>query len=136
MSLVSVGNEGKLPTRGTPDSAGLDLYAAETVVVSPGKVNRVPTDIRMALPRGTYGQIAARSGLAAKYGYQILAGVIDRDYRGEIIVMCSTPTQFTVNKGDRIAQLIIVRCDMSELTSVDSLEQTERGEGGFGSTGV
>jgi dUTP pyrophosphatase len=136
MALVTVGTEGKLPTRGTPDSAGLDLYAAETITITPGKVNRVPTDIRMALPRGTYGQIAARSGLAAKYGYQILAGVIDRDYRGEIIVLCSTPTQFIVSKGDRIAQLLIVRCDMSELTSVDSLEQTERADGGFGSTGV
>lgn len=131
--------EAKLPTRATPGSAGYDLYATETVQIAPFGYRAVATGISIVLPEGTYGRVAPRSGLAAKQGIDVLAGVIDPDYTGEIKVILSNYSAMngsaTICAGDRIAQLVIERCETPTVIEVSEVEETERGAGGFGSTG-
>jgi len=127
-----------LPVRGSVHAAGFDLAAAEpTVVPSLGKAI-VKTGLAVAVPAGTYARIAPRSGLAAKKMIQTGAGVVDFDYRGEVGVVLFNhgPEDFPVAVGDRVAQLILEKVDMSGCIEVDSLDETARGAGGFGSTGV
>ena len=130
-----------LPTYGSTQAAGADLYACldEPMIVEPGKTIFVPTGLSMALPEGTAGLIYARSGLACK---QDLApankvGVIDSDYRGEFIVALHNHGNQTrqVQHGDRIAQLVITPVFAPGFLEVTSLDETDRGTGGFGSTG-
>ena len=130
-----------LPAYATEMSAGLDLKADidEPVILSPLQRAMVPTGIYLALPEGTEAQVRPRSGLAAKYGISVLnaPGTIDADYRGEvkvILVNLSNET-FTVNPGERIAQLVLARYERVEWSEVESLDETARGEGGFGSAG-
>ncbi|XP_011404672.2 PREDICTED: deoxyuridine 5'-triphosphate nucleotidohydrolase-like [Amphimedon queenslandica] len=126
-----------LPTRGSSEAAGYDLYSAyETVVPAEGKAV-VKTDIAIALPPYCYGRIAPRSGLAWKHHIDIGAGVIDRDYRGNVgvIMFNLSKVDYQVHKGDRIAQLILERILIAGIEEVDNLDSTERGSGGFGSTG-
>ena len=130
-----------LPAYATEMSAGLDLKADidEPVILSPLQRAMDPTGIYLALPEGTEAQVRPRSGLAAKYGISVLnaPGTIDADYRGEvkvILVNLSNET-FTVNPGERIAQLVLARYERVEWSEVESLDETARGEGGFGSTG-
>ena len=130
-----------LPAYATEMSAGLDLKADidEPVILSPLQRAMVPTGIYLALPEGTEAQVRPRSGLAAKYGISVLnaPGTIDADYRGEvkvILVNLSNET-FTVNPGERIAQLVLARYERVEWSEVESLDETARGEGGFGITG-
>lgn len=130
-----------LPAYATEMSAGLDLKADidEPVILSSLQRAMVPTGIYLALPEGTEAQVRPRSGLAAKYGISVLnaPGTIDADYRGEvkvILVNLSNET-FTVNPGERIAQLVLARYERVEWSEVESLDETARGEGGFGSTG-
>jgi dUTP pyrophosphatase len=139
---VFVGPNGTLPTKATPQSAGWDIYSAADVTVA-GTLIKIPTDIRVMLPRGTYGRLAPRSGLSAKYGLDVLAGIVDRDYRGEVIVILHNPyalnTPFVLKKGDRICQLVITKideCDIQQVNSMDELSETTRGEKGFGSSGM
>lgn len=136
-----------IPTRGSAMAAGLDLYydhaptvpATSTTVVTPGNRAVLNTGIAMAIPSGFYGQVAPRSGLAVKQGLEILAGVIDSDYRGEIMVAVLNSGQLpiTFTHGDRVAQLVILPIysvppyEVAELPSF-----TERGEARFGSTGL
>lgn len=129
--------EARLPRRGSPGAAGLDLYCVERVDVPPGQQAVLPTGLAVAIPRDWYGRIAPRSGLAVKHGVNVHAGVIDADYRGEINVALINhgPTLLEFRPGDRIAQLIIERCRMLEPQAVDELPETERGDGAFGSTG-
>lgn len=125
-----------MPTRGTYGSAGYDLYAIEDVTINRFKFIPVSTGVSMAIPAGHYGRIAPRSGLAVKHGVMVGAGVIDSDYRGEIKVALATLNGvYEFKKGDRIAQVIIEPVVTPELTTVDSLDDSERGDGGFGSTG-
>ncbi|QSZ28835.1 hypothetical protein DSL72_003340 [Monilinia vaccinii-corymbosi] len=127
----------RLPTRGSAFAAGYDIYAAkETVVPAKGKV-LVDTDISMAVPEGTYGRIAPRSGLASKHMIDTGAGVIDADYRGQVKVLLFNHGEkdFEVKEGDRVAQLILERIYTPEVTEALVLEESVRGEGGFGSTG-
>lgn len=137
---VYVGANGTMPTRGTANAAGFDLYAAQDQVIT-GKcavVNKIPLDIKIALPRGTYGRIAGRSGIAFMHGANVLAGVIDADYRGEVAVLMTSVFDFAIKKGDRIAQLILEKYDDApavRVESVSDLGNTQRGESGFGSTG-
>ena len=129
-----VGEGGRLPTRGTPGSAGLDLYAAAEVDCCVGsRPVVVPTRVQVAIPPGYVGLIRGRSGQALQ-GRSVVEGTIDSDYRGEVgvIVRVGGPR---VMQGDRIAQLVIVPCHMGEPVAVDELDDTERGSGGFGSTG-
>ena len=127
-----------LPTKGSEQAAGYDLYSIEEKVIPAGGKELVGTGISMAIPIGNYGRVAPRSGLAVKNFIDVGAGVIDADYRGEVKVLLFNfaPTEFKVNVGDRIAQLIIEKYTKTEVEEVVDLDQTERGEGGFGSTGV
>lgn len=130
-----------LPAYATEMSAGLDLKADidEPVILSPLQRAMVPTGIYLALPEGTEAQVRPRSGLAAKYGISVLnaPGTIDADYRGEVkvILVNLSNEAFTVNPGERIAQLVLARYERVEWSEVESLDETARGEGGFGSTG-
>lgn len=131
-----------LPAYSTWGSAGMDIFAAlnEPLDIPPGSVVMVPTSLSIALEQGYECQVRSRSGLAAKYGIFALnsPGTIDSDYRGEIKIILANFSKepFTIHRGDRIAQLIIARYEKAEWVEVDSLDATERGEGGFGSTGI
>jgi dUTP pyrophosphatase len=127
----------RLPTRGSQQAAGLDLYSIEEVVLQPGARAAVRTGLSIAIPRGFYGRVAPRSGLAVNYGLDVLAGVIDSDYRGEIVCALVNHGQksLTLEAGQRMAQLIIQAIITPEPAWTDSLDETARGAGGFGSTG-
>lgn len=130
-----------LPRRHSADAAGLDLAAAldEPVVLAPGARAAVPTGLALAIPRGYEGQIRPRSGLALRHGVTCLnaPGTIDADYRGEVkvILVNHGDEPFVVRSGERIAQLVIAPVAGAELVEVAELDDTERGGGGFGSTG-
>ncbi|XP_041034351.1 deoxyuridine 5'-triphosphate nucleotidohydrolase, mitochondrial-like isoform X2 [Carcharodon carcharias] len=126
------------PTRGSERAAGFDLYSAYDYVVSAQDKVIVKTDIQIAIPSGFYGRVAPRSGLAAKHFIDVGAGVIDEDYRGNVgvVLFNFSKESFEVKKGDRIAQLICERICYPELEELKTLDETERGAGGFGSTGT
>lgn len=126
------------PTRGSKLAAGYDLYSAYEYTVPAKEKILAKTDIQIAVPHGCYGRVAPRSGLAHKHFIDVGAGVIDEDYRGNVgVILFNFGTEeFKVNKGDRIAQLIMERIYLPELQELPTLDDTERGEGGFGSTGV
>ena len=128
-----------LPTRGSAQSAGLDLYASESATLYPGEWCAVATGLSMALPSGCEGQIRPRSGLALKKGLTVLnaPGTVDADYRGEVkvILVNHSDSPVVLEVGDRIAQLVVQRVEMFEPVEVESLDDTARGDGGFGSTG-
>ncbi|TAQ84836.1 hypothetical protein B7494_g6840 [Chlorociboria aeruginascens] len=135
--IKKLSDKARLPTRGSAFAAGYDLYAArETVVPARGKA-LVETDLSMAVPGGTYGRIAPRSGLASKHMIDTGAGVIDADYRGQVKVLLFNHGErdFEVKEGDRIAQLVLERIVTPEVLEVQELEESVRGVGGFGSTG-
>ena len=129
------------PAYATEQSAGVDLKAnmAEPVVLGPLERKLVPTGLFIALPKGYEAQVRPRSGFALKHGITVLntPGTIDADYRGEIgvILVNLSGEPFTVNPGERIAQMVIARHETVEWEEVDSLDDTARGAGGFGSTG-
>ncbi|RMZ86921.1 hypothetical protein DV736_g5855, partial [Chaetothyriales sp. CBS 134916] len=126
------------PTRGSALSAGHDLYASRATVIPAHGKALVSTDISVACPPGTYGRVAPRSGLAAKHFIDTGAGVIDADYRGEVKVLLFNlgEADFAVSVGDRVAQLVLERVWMGGVQVVEFLEESVRGQGGFGSTGV
>jgi dUTP diphosphatase len=130
-----------LPARAHPGDAGLDLYAAEDVVLAPGARASVRTGIAVAIPSGYAGMVLPRSGLAARHGISLVnaPGLIDAGYRGEIqvlLVNLDPAETFKAGRGERIAQLVIQRAEDVELVAVDHLPESLRGHGGFGSTGV
>lgn len=131
-----------LPSYASTHAAGMDLYAAvqQPVKLSPGQRAFIPTGIRVAIPAGFEGQVRPRSGLALKYGIALVnsPGTIDADYRGEICVVIINlgSEEFTINRGDRIAQLVVAPVVRVSWRVVERLTDTERGEGGFGHTGV
>ncbi|MFL6257450.1 MAG: dUTP diphosphatase [Pyrinomonadaceae bacterium] len=129
--------EAKLPTRGSERAAGLDLYAVERVTLEPGARAAVRTGLAMAVPVGFYGRVAPRSGLAVRHGIDVLAGVIDSDYRGEILCALVNHGRepFEIEPGTRIAQLVVEAIATPEPAWAEDLEETVRGAGGFGSTG-
>lgn len=130
------------PFYATVNSAGMDLKANidAPITLAPLQRAMVPTGLYIALPEGTEAQIRPRSGLAAKHGVTVLntPGTIDADYRGEIkvILVNLSNEPFTINPGERIAQMVVARYEKVEWNEVESLDQTERGAGGFGSTGT
>lgn len=131
----------RLPEYATPCSAGMDLKANtdEVITLQPLQRVLVPTGLYMALPEGYEAQVRPRSGLAAKHGITVLnaPGTIDADYRGEIkvILVNLSNDAFVIEPGERIAQLVIAKYERVEWNEVSVLDETERGEGGFGSTG-
>lgn len=144
MLKINAINRGRqpMPTYATSQSAGMDLRAnlEEPVVLHPMERRLIPTGLHIALPEGYEAQVRPRSGLALKHGLTVLnaPGTIDADYRGEIGVVLINLSQedFTINDGERIAQLIVARYEQVEFSLVETLDETERGEGGYGHTGV
>lgn len=131
---------GALPVYAHPGDAGADLVAAEDVVLGPGERATVPTGLRIALPNGYVGFVVPRSGLAAKHGLTIVnsPGTVDAGYRGEIrVTLLNTDPRepYAIATGDRIAQLIVMAVPAVRFVEVERLPGSERGEGGFGSTG-
>ncbi len=129
--------EAILPTRSSEFAAGLDLYASADKIIRARRQEIVPTGIAIALPEDCVGLVWPRSGLAAKFGIDTLAGVIDADYRGEIriVLMNHGTMDYPVKRGDRLAQLLIQKIERLTPVEVDALPDTRRGSGGFGSSG-
>ena len=129
--------EAKLPSRGSERAAGLDLCAVERVTLAPGGRAAVRTGLAVAIPEGFYGRVAPRSGLAVRHGIDVLAGVIDSDYRGEILcaLVNHGAEPFEIEPGARVAQLVVEAIATPDPGWADDLEETSRGAGGFGSTG-
>jgi dUTP pyrophosphatase len=125
-----------IPERKSEGAAGYDLYSDEKVILEPSNADIIGTGISIQLPEGTYGRIAPRSSLSLKL-ISVEAGVVDRDYRGEIKVMLfnQSSEDFVIKPGDRIAQLIIEKIETPLIEVVEELDDTIRGAGGFGSTG-
>ena len=144
MIQVKVINKGKqpLPKYATPQSAGMDLRAniEEAFTLKPLERKLVPTGLFISLPEGYEAQVRPRSGLALKHGITVLntPGTVDADYRGEVgVVLVNLSNEpFTVEPGERIAQMVIARHENAEFIEVEVLDETERGEGGYGHTGV
>lgn len=127
-----------IPTRGSAQAAGLDLYLdQDELILHSGRREVASTGIAVAIPEGYYGRVAPRSGLSAKQGIDVLAGVIDSDYRGEIKVLLLNTDRIThvFRRGDRIAQLILEQIKLEDPIEVVELPDTNRGDAGFGSTG-
>lgn len=144
MTKIRIINRGsqQLPAYATPQSAGMDLRAniEDPITLRPLERRIVPTGLYIALPEGYEAQVRPRSGLALKHGITVLnsPGTIDSDYRGEIGVLLInlSDTPFVINAGERIAQMVVARHEQTELIEVEELDDTERGAGGYGHTGV
>lgn len=141
IKIVNRGSQ-QLPAYATPESAGMDLRAniTEPVVLHPLERRIIPTGLYIALPPGYEAQVRPRSGLAFKHGITVLnsPGTIDSDYRGElgVLLVNLSNEDFTIKAGERIAQMVIARHEQSEFVEVEELDDTERGAGGYGHTGV
>ncbi len=144
MLTIKVINKGsqELPRYATNQSAGMDLRAnlESTITLHPMERRLIPTGLHIALPEGFEAQVRPRSGLALMHGITVLntPGTIDADYRGEIMVLLInlSDKDFVINSGERIAQMVIARHEQGELIEVETLDETERGSGGYGHTGV
>lgn len=147
MRVQKLNEHATLPTYGSSGAAGMDLYAnlaaegVDVISLNPGERRLIKTGIAVAIPRGHYARVAPRSGLAYKSGIDVMAGVIDEDYRGEVGVILINLSfigggPLTIKHGDRIAQLIIEKYTPCLPIEVSSLDDTSRGSGGFGSTGT
>lgn len=144
MTKIRIINRGsqQLPAYATPQSAGMDLRAniEDPITLRPLERRIVPTGLYIALPEGYEAQVRPRSGLALKHGITVLnsPGTIDSDYRGEIGVLLINLSDmpFVINAGERIAQMVVARHEQAELIEVEELDDTERGAGGYGHTGV
>ena len=142
MDVKRLSSNASLPRYATPGAAGMDLCACltESVTLAPGERALIPTGLAVSIPRGYVGLVFARSGLAVKQGIALTngVGVIDWDYRGEVKVGLVNQGQetFTVEHGTRIAQMVVLPVEQMALREVAELDDTDRGAGGFGSTGI
>ena len=144
MEKIKIVNKGQqpLPTYATAQSAGMDLRANinEPIILRPMERQLIPTGLHIALPEGFEAQVRPRSGLALKHGITVLntPGTIDADYRGELKVLLVnfSNTDFVINAGERVAQMVIARYEKVDFEQVTELDDTERGAGGYGHTGV
>ena len=139
IKTIKLNNDAKLPAYAKSGDAGADLCAAHSKTLLPGEFKLIPTGIAMAIPLGYVGLIHPRSGLAAKHGITVLntPGTIDSGFRGEIKVILINHSQevYNIERGERIAQLVIQKVEGAFFEPVDELDVTDRGNGGFGSTG-
>ena len=137
LKIKLLNQEAKAPTFAHDTDAGMDLYTTSEITILPGARVQVPTGVSLAIPTGYVGLIWDKSGVSHKFGLKTLGGVIDAGYRGEILVGLlntgSEPHTFSV--GEKVAQMLIQKVEQPELEIVDSLDETSRGEGAFGSTG-
>ncbi|ABP00357.1 predicted protein [Ostreococcus lucimarinus CCE9901] len=138
LRVKRLSDDATMPTRGSEGAAGYDLASAHDCVVPARGKELVKTDLSIAIPLGTYARVAPRSGLAWKKFIDVGAGVVDYDYRGNVgvILFNHGDEDFEVKKGDRVAQLILEQILTPEVVECDDLDDTARGAGGFGSTGV
>ena len=138
LEIQLLSDKGTLPSKANRFDAGFDLYASENALIHPQERLLVSTDIAMAIPKGHVGLIWPRSGLAVKKGVDVFAGVIDSGYRGEVKVCLynSGSEILEVAEGDRIAQLLIQKAENYFIKKVESLDDSERGDKGFGSSGI
>ena len=126
------------PKYAKEDDAGMDFYASESSIVLPNERKLISTGIAMAIPKGYVGLIWDKSGIASKHGLKTMAGVIDSGYRGEIKILIHNLSNepYTIESGNKIAQMLIQPVEQKKIQEVLELEETDRGDGGFGSTGV
>ena len=138
IKIKKVDSEAKLPNYAHPGDAGMDFFSNEEVFLKPGERRLISTGISMAIPEGYVGLMWDKSGIASKFGIKSMAGVIDAGYRGEVKILLHNLSKydFQIEKGMKIAQMLIQPVEQKQLIEVDSLEETERNEGGFGSTGT
>merc|ERR1719415_310269 len=138
LQIAVLSENATIPTRGSARAAGYDLYSAEDATIPARGKGLVKTDLQIKVPHGTYGRVAPRSGLAWKHHIDIGAGVVDEDYRGNVgVVMFNhASVDFEVKAGDRIAQLVCEKISYPVIKEMKTLDETDRGEGGFGSTGT
>jgi len=138
LEIKKLDREAKLPVRAHADDAGLDLFSNEEFSLAPGERKAVKTGIAVAIPTGYVGLIWDKSSVPYKWGVKTMGGVIDAAYRGEIGVIMINLSQeiFKVEKGAKISQLLIQKVELPEVCEVTELDDTIRGEGGFGSTGT
>lgn len=144
LKVKKLNSNAKLPSKAKKGDAGYDLFATSSGTILPGERVMIGTGLAFAIPEGYYGRISPRSGLALKHGIDILAGVVDSLFRGEVnVILINTSgrhepqtKEFKYNVGDAIAQIIIQKCENFPVEAVEELDQTERGSGGFGSTGT
>jgi dUTP pyrophosphatase len=137
LSFMRLDSRASLPTRGSSSSAGLDIYSIEAISIGPKQRVLARTGLAVAIPEGFYGRVAPRSGLATKQGLDVLAGVIDSDYRGEVCCLLYNTGDLTIDlpSDSKICQLIIERIIAPAPVWSPDLNETTRGTGGFGSTG-
>lgn len=138
LNIKKLTDNAVLPTKANSTDAGYDLYSVEDLVIKPNTRAMVHTGISMAIPANHVGLIWPRSGLAVKNGIDVLAGVVDSGYRGEVCVVLQNHgnTPYEVKSGDRIAQILFQKIEYFKLQEVESLENADRGDSGFGSTGA
>jgi dUTP pyrophosphatase len=138
LQIKRLQQDAKLPSFAHAADAGMDMYAVEEVTVRPHERVQVKTGIAIAIPEGYVGLIWDKSGISHKGGLKTLGGVVDAGYRGEVLVGVINlgDTTYTFKKGDKIAQMLIQKIECPELVVVEELDETERGAGGFGSTGA
>jgi len=140
VKIVRIRDDARVPERKSDGAAGADLFAAEEKTIYPGCRDVVWTGLRMEIPYGFEGQIRSRSGLALKHGVIVLnaPGTIDSDYRGEVGVILGNygHAPYEIEIGDRIAQIVIASVPVDSFIEVEEIDETERGSGGFGSTGT
>lgn len=142
LKFIKISKNAHVPTRGTPDSAGMDLYACleSDVIINPSEIKKISCGIAIEVPSRNYAAfIFSRSGLGVNYGITLAngVGVVDSDYRGEIFIgLCNVGAEaYTIRHNDRIAQMIIIETKYFPLVEYECLSKTNRGNGGFGSTG-
>ena len=141
-TIKIISKSGRMPTYETEGSAGVDLraYLDEPVTLMPGERKLIPTGLYVELPQGIEAQVRARSGLSIKHGIGLVNGVgtVDSDYRGEwnVPLINFSDEPYTINDGDRIAQVVFSRYERASFESVEKINETERGDGGFGHTGI
>ncbi|MBS3123105.1 dUTP diphosphatase [Candidatus Woesearchaeota archaeon] len=127
-----------LPKYACANDAGMDFYSLENEIINPGERKLIPTGIAMAIPPGYVGLIWDKSGIASKHGIKTMGGVIDSGYRGEIkIIMHNlSNTSYMIEKNTKIAQMLIQKVEQKDIVEVEELDESDRGSGGFGSTGM
>jgi len=138
LKVKKLSPNGRVPERASKGAAGYDIFSAVDSQIPARSKALVPTDIAISIPNGLYGRIAPRSGLAVKHSIDVGAGVIDSDYRGNIgiVLFNHSDSNFEIKKGDRIAQMILEPIAILPVIESEDLDDTARGSGGFGSTGV
>ncbi|MEX0918105.1 MAG: dUTP diphosphatase [Candidatus Paceibacterota bacterium] len=137
LQIKKLKDNARIPSFAHMDDAGMDLFTCEEVTLAPGERVQVPTGIAMALPTGHVGLIWDKSGISHTHGLKVLGGVVDAGYRGEVLVGLVNlgQVEYVLESGHKVAQMLIQKVEQPEIEEVDTLDETQRGEGGFGSTG-